>query len=135
MADSLHALIQVLVTKHLREQGADARLQVTVRLNPATYFVPDVIADRALPDDYPTEPVLLCVEILSPEGRLSSMISKCEAYHEWGVKYCWIVDPLKQVAYEYHAGAALTSVEQTGSLHAGDLLVQLSELFSPNPKL
>jgi Uma2 family endonuclease len=135
MATSLHGLLELLLAMILRRQGVDARPEVTIRVSPTQFLIPDVIADDVLADPYPNKPVLLCVEILSPEDRLSSMVSKCEAYHEWGVKYCWIVDPLKQVAYEYHAGAVLTNIQANGILKAGELLVQLSDLFSPDPKL
>ncbi len=77
---------------------------------------------------YPVEPVLLCCEILSPEDRLGAMLAKCEEYHAWGVPFCWIIDPIKRTAWEYHAGAEPFRV--TAMLTAGELAVSTEELFS-----
>jgi Uma2 family endonuclease len=129
-ATSLHGLIQLLLAMLLRRQGADARTEVTVRLTPTKYLVPDVIAHTHIEDPYPTEPVMLCVEILSPEDRLGAVLAKCEEYHDWGVPHCWIVDPVKQTAWEYHRGNDPLRIEVGSTLRAGSLSVQLTELFS-----
>lgn len=50
-------------------------------------FGADVIADRKHQDPYPTDLVLLCCEILSPEDRLGATLAKCEEYHAWGVPF------------------------------------------------
>lgn len=83
---------------------------------------------------YPTEPVLLCVEILSPEDRIGAMLAKCELYHAWGVPFCWVVDPEKQTAWQYHSGGEPEHVDRTGTLTAGALSVRLEELFADLPQ-
>jgi Uma2 family endonuclease len=90
--------------------------------------VPDVSVAGDFPGPYPTEPVLLCCEILSPEDRLGAMLAKCEEYHAWGVPFCWAVDPDKRTAWEYHSGSE--PVRTSATLRAGDLSVNLEELFS-----
>jgi Uma2 family endonuclease len=90
--------------------------------------VPDVCVAGDFPGPYPTEPVLLCCEILSPEDRLGAMLAKCEEYHAWGVPFCWVVDPVKRTAWEYHS--ASEPVRATETLRAGDLSVNLEEMFS-----
>ena len=97
-------------------------------LSATKYLVPDVVAAPVLQNPYPTEPVLLCCEILSPEDRLGTMLAKCEEYHAWGVPYCWVIDPVKRTAWEYHASAE--PVRASGALRAGEYLVGLDELFS-----
>lgn len=133
MATSLHGLIQALLILLLRRQGTDARPEVTVRLTPTKYLVPDVIAADEVADPYPTEPVTLCVDILSPEDRLGAVFSKCEDYHAWGVPYCWVVDPVKQTAWQYDAQGEPVKIEAGGTLHAGKLSVLLPELFAGKP--
>ena len=90
--------------------------------------MPDVIAAPVLESPNPTDAVLLCCEILSPEDRLGTMMAKCEEYHEWGVPFCWIADPVKRTAWEYHAGAEPVRVTQM--LSAGEYVIGLDELFS-----
>ncbi len=46
----------------------------------------------------------LCCEILSHDDRLGALLSKREGYHIWGVPYCWVIDPVKRTAWEYHSG-------------------------------
>jgi hypothetical protein len=31
------------------------------------------------------------------------MLGKCEEYHAWGVRFCWVIDPVKRTAWEYHS--------------------------------
>jgi len=103
-------------------------------LSGTKFLIPDVIAARTIQSPYPTEPVQLCVEILSPDDRLGAMLAKCEQYHSWGVPFCWVIDPEKQTAWQYHAGREPERLEQGGVLQAGELSVRLEELFSEPPR-
>jgi Uma2 family endonuclease len=129
MPTKLHALVQYLLITLLRRQGVEALAEVTVRITPTKYLIPDVIASPVIQSPYPTEPVLLCVEILSPEDRVGAMLAKCEQYHAWGVPFCWVVDPEKQTAWQYHSGSEPQHVDRVGTLSAGELIVSLDELF------
>jgi len=121
-------MLEFILVTMLRKQGLDAVSEVTVRLSPTKYLVPDVIAAKAIASPYPTEPVMLCCEILSPEDRLGAMLGKCEEYHTWGVPYCWVIDPIKRTAWEYHAAAEPTRANTI--LMAGEYSVDLEELFA-----
>ena len=96
--------------------------------------MPDVIAAPVLQGRYPTEPVLLCVEILSPGDRLRATLAKCKEYHASGVPFCWVIDPEKQTVWQYHAGSEPERVERGGTLMAGQLAVSLQELFPELPR-
>jgi Uma2 family endonuclease len=129
-----HARAQFMLVSHLEKQGVEALSEVTVRITPAKYLIPDVIAAPVIQSPYPTEPVLLCVEILSPEDRVGAMLAKCELYHAWGVPFCWVVDPEKQTSWQYHSGGEPERVERGGVLVAGELSVRLEELFAEQPR-
>jgi Uma2 family endonuclease len=130
MPTKLHALAQYMLLVLLRRQGIEALPELTVRISATKYLIPDVAAAPALQSPYPTEPGLLCAEVISPEDRIGAMLAKCEQYHAWGVPFCWIVDPEKQTAWEYHSGGEPQHVDRGGTLTAGDLSVRLEELFS-----
>jgi len=130
----LHALIQKLLMRLLDAQGVEALGEMHVRLSPTKYLIPDVIAAPVIQGPYPTDPVLLCVEILSPEDRVGAMLAKCEQYHAWGVPFCWVVDPEKQTAWQYHSGGEPEHVDRGGMLTAGTLTVRLHELFADLPQ-
>ena len=123
-----HSLIQYALLMLLRGQGVVSLPELTVRLSPNKYLVPDVCVCEDFPGPYPTDPVLLCCEILSPEDRLGSTLGKCEEYHAWGVPYCWVIDPVKRSAWQYDSAAE--PVRVPAELRAGNLAVSLDELFS-----
>jgi Uma2 family endonuclease len=130
LATTHHAWVQYLLVMLLRRQGIEALLEVTVRLSGTKFLIPDVIAARTIQCPYPNEPVTLCAEILSPTDRLGAMLAKCEQYHAWGVPFCWVIDPEKETAWQYHAGNEPERAEEGGVLQAGELSVRLEELFS-----
>jgi Uma2 family endonuclease len=128
MPTKLHALIQFALQILLRGQGVQPMPELTLRLSATKYLIPDVCVGPDFEGPYPTEPVTLCCEILSPEDRIGAMFAKCEEYHAWGVPYCWVIDPVKRTAWEYHASA--DPVRANASLQAGHLSVGVDELFS-----
>ncbi len=91
-----------------------------------------MIAQRRdhIQDPYPTEPVHLCIEILSPDDRMSEVLAKCEEYHAWGVATVWIADPDNERAWEYRAGQRLHEIPADGSLTAEGIAIPLTEAFS-----
>lgn len=128
MPTLFHGLLEYILCRLLIQQGLQAAPELTVCISERKYLVPDVCAAPRLQDPYPTEPVLLCCEVLSPEDRLGSMLAKCEEYHAWGVPFCWVIDPVKRSAWEYHAGLEPEHVIE--ALRAGELVVRLEELFA-----
>ena len=131
MPTLLHSIIQTILVALLRRQGVRAFAEVSIRPAPNRFLIPDVIAGRNIGDDpYPTVPVTLCIEVLSPDDRLSAMFAKCEEFHEWGTPYCWVIDPVRRSAWEYHAQSDPSKVDRRGTLHAGELRMNLEELFS-----
>jgi Uma2 family endonuclease len=109
-----------------------AASEVTVRLREGKYFVPDVIVQSRdnIQAPYPTKPVHLCIEILSPDDRMSEVLAKCEEYHAWGVPTVWIADPDNERAWEYRAGQRPKEISAGAALTADGIAIPLSEAFS-----
>ncbi len=99
--------------------GDDVRIPDLVFARPGAQFQNGILID----------PPLLCIEILSPSQRPSELFAKCEAYHAWGVPYCWIIDPVKKLAWEYHQDSPVQLIPLTASLKAGEIAVGCNELF------
>lgn len=55
------------------------------------------------------------------------MLAKSEEYHAWGVPFCWVIDPVKRAAWEYHSGGE--PVRATEALRAGEVAIGVEELF------
>ena len=73
------------------------------------------------------EPPLLCIEVVSPSQRPNELLAKCERYHEFGVPFCWVIDPVARRAWEYHPGSVPREVMETLS---GPCDLSLSDLFA-----
>ena len=129
-----HGLLQSWLGELIRRgfAGFETGSKSTVRIREGKYLVPDVIAQRRdhIQDPYPTEPVHLCIEILSPDDRMSEVLAKCEEYHGWGVPTVWIVDPDNERAWEYRAGQRPDEIAPDGSLTADGISIPLSQAFS-----
>ena len=111
---------------HLRERlFPEQRVQVK-----ATRFrIPDVCV---LAEDVPDEqivrtPPILCIEILSPEDRMTNYLQRGDDYFEMGVPACWIVDPVGRRAW--NATPGILAEVTDGILRAGDLELALADVL------
>ena len=131
MPTKKHSLVQFFVGLLIfRDYRMYALPELTVKVRAGKYLVPDlaVVERGSGGDPYPTEPVYLCVEILSPGDRMSKTLAKCEEYHAWGVEYTWVLDPMTQRAWEYHKGCK--PVETGDLITAGVISLRCAEVFS-----
>ena len=71
---------------------------VRLRISEDFQPLPDVAAVRPgqveLP--YPTRPVEVIVEILSPDDQLTNITDKCRFYAQIGTKHIYFVDPCRR---------------------------------------
>ena|ERR1700693_3171796 len=102
-----------------------------VRISATRYRVPDicVVADPEPDEQIFTSPPFLCIEILSPEDRMSRMQQKIDDYLTFGVRYVWVVDPQTRKAW-IHTSEASWEVRD-GMLRTQDpeILVPLDAVF------
>jgi Uma2 family endonuclease len=77
--------------------------EVRVQVRPTRYRVPDVcVVLGGRPDEQIlTKPPFLCIEILSPEDRVSGMQDRIDDYLRFGVRYVWLIDPYQRRACIY----------------------------------
>ena len=134
MATWKHGLLQSRLAQ-LVNQGFPqfvAGSEITVKIRAGKYLVPDLIVQRRdrIQDPYPTDPVHLCIEILSPEDMMSEALAKCEECHAWGVETAWIVDPESKRAWVYRSGQRPLEVPQAGSLTADGISILLQDVLS-----
>ena len=93
-ATSTHGLLQNIVTMTLDEAGYKAAPEVTLKISSDFQPVPDVIATAGrFERPYPTKPVDVVVEILSPEDSLQRVLRKCKLYSAWGIPLVVVLDP------------------------------------------
>jgi Uma2 family endonuclease len=100
MPTFLHAIVQGVLFMLLVRRGWKPGTEVTLRMGANAELVPDLAATSGkVEHPYPTQPVELCIEIQSPEDRLSKAVEKGKRYLDWGVSYVWIINPLQRTAW------------------------------------
>jgi len=114
-----------------RTRKLAAFIETRLRVSATRYRVPDICAYVKEPDESVfTQPPELCIEILSPEDRLSRTIQIVEEYLAMGVPSVWVLDPLQKKAYAAYAAGGFHEV--TGQIATADnqVVLMLDELFS-----
>ena len=136
MATREHSQVQANIMFNIRQKNGEqfeALPELTTRLREAKFYVPDLaVEDTAHPIEGrypgPKDPVFLCVEIKSPDDRIGILFGKCEEYHTWGVRHCWIIDPERKVAWEYTPDDPEPR-KADAALSAGPIRIPLTEVF------
>jgi Uma2 family endonuclease len=103
-----------------------------VRISASRVHVPDVcvLAEDAPEEQVVTFPPILCIEILSPEDRMTRFMEKLSDFAEMGVPSCWIIDPVSRRAWTAASGTPGILAEATdGILRAGGLEMPLAEVL------
>jgi Uma2 family endonuclease len=106
-------------------------IETRLRISADHYRVPDVCAYDQEPDESVfTKPPVLCIEILSPEDRMSRIMKVVQDYLSMGVPTVWVLDPLGKRAYIADAAAGFREV--TGRIATADqrVVLTLEEIFS-----
>jgi len=127
-----HANTELIVCNLInRFAGFRAVQEQTVRIRQGKFLVPDIAVQglSELQRPYPEKPVYLCVEVKSPEDRFSDIVSKCDEYHAWGVKHCWIIDPDIKHCWQYDSGGRPNEVLTDGHLEAGPIILNHADIF------
>jgi Uma2 family endonuclease len=128
-----HALSQRRILVFLIALEAKLRLFVLqeqrVRIAPTRYSVPDIcVMLGGEPDEeiFTTAP-FLCVEVLSPNDRMSRMETKITDYLNIGVRYVWVIDPYARKAWSYTAGGRIEVTDGMLRTEDPDIEMPLSE--------
>ncbi len=138
MPTSLHGSTQIVLGMLIFARGWKAASEVKLKLSPFANPIPDLVADpNPIESPFPTKPLALCIEILSPADDSRNVFQKCAHYLDWGIETAWIIDP------EERKGYMMTRANpQPANLFAGDSLtaepglsLPLHELFEQLDKL
>lgn len=132
-----YSKIQILIggwlLAHDKEWGSDAVTEQRIRVAAGRVRIADICLLRA---DAPREdvtltPPLLCIEILSPEDRISRASKVLEDYRAMGVPQSWLIDPYRRCAYVYDAdGLRLLASTERLELAGTPVFLPLDDLFA-----
>lgn len=131
-----HADWQLEIAAYLRERRKQWNIYVAiearVQVSRTRYRVPDIcVFLEPRPDEQIfTHPPFLCIEILSPEDRMSRMQVKIDDYLSFGVPYVWVIDPQTHKGWIYTSQGMTEVRDGVLRTHEPEITVPLQELFT-----
>ncbi len=128
----LTGMFMVLLYPLERKLGVRAIPEVRLRVKPSRFRVPDlsVVVGPKRAEQVFTKAPFLCIEILSPEDRMSQMQRKIDDYLEMGVSYVWVVDPQSRKGWVYTSQGACEAKDGVLRTANPDIAVPLAEIFA-----
>jgi len=127
----LQARIVAYLMAHYERGGIEVLPEIRVQVQPTRFRVPDICLTLGDPGEQVLKsPPFLCIEILSPEDRMSRVETRINDFLEMGVKYVWVLDPYTKQAFTATAADGLREVK-SGVLSSEDprLELPLAEVF------
>ena len=129
-----HSYIQGALSSYFftrrKAWGIEVFPEQRVQVKPNRFRIPDIcIVLGGTKEQIFTKPPFLCIEILSPEDRISRVQERINDYFEMGVSNVWILDPAKREAF--YAAPSGNRVKATDVLRTNNpsLEVPLAEIF------
>jgi Uma2 family endonuclease len=127
----LQARMATWFTNHEREWLVDPITEQRIRVSPIKVRICDVCLLRS---DAPREavtltPPLACIEILSPEDRLSRVVTVLEDYRLMGVPNIWLIDPIRRGAFLFDATGLRIVVSGRLDIPGTPIHLVLADLF------
>ncbi len=106
-----HSRLQTLLARYLcnreKQFGILVVCEQRLQVKPTRFRIPDILV---LTGPRPsggivTQSPFLCIEVLSPDDRMSQMQDRISDYLNFGVNYVWVIDPLTRRAFVYTSEA------------------------------
>ena len=99
----LQKLVLLAISAHEAEWGVSVMPELRLRIRPRKYRIPDLMVLDANAPRTPVieQPPLLCIEIVSPDDRMSDLVVRAGDYLQLGVPETWILDPASKRSYIY----------------------------------
>ena len=121
----LQGKVYAYLAKHYEEAGILAVPELRLRVSSTRFRVPDICVFLSNPGErVPTKPPFICIEILSPEDRMSRVEVRINDYLAMGVPYVWVLDPQTRQAFAATAAEGLKEVK-SGVLQTENPVLEL----------
>jgi len=130
-----HSKLQKRLILYLGNREAQWGIEVCpeqrVQVSGTRFRIPDVCVVLGTTDEQIIRtPPFLCIEVLSPEDRMSRVRDRVEDYLKMGVPHVWVLDPEAKAAYLITAANGWREVKD-GILRTANpaFEVPLAEIF------
>ena len=131
-----HSFLQLIIAAifHANRHAWNivAGTEMRVQIGPRGYRVPDICVLRR---SDPVTPIiqtapLICIEVLSPEDRISRMAERIADYARMGVEHIWLIDPISRHAWVATADGSQTHVEAEFAIPGTPIRISLADVFA-----
>jgi Uma2 family endonuclease len=113
-----------------RQTGITAWPEWRFRTSPTRYRIPDVIVTRGKPGDkILSTPPLLCIEVLSPEDRMSRVNARIKEFLNFGVPLVWLIDPEERRVWIYRPDSSIDEATESIRLDGTSIEIPFSDIF------
>jgi Uma2 family endonuclease len=135
LGEQPHSLTQANLTTFLvnrkTQWGIRVLTEQRLQVGQTRFRIPDicVLPASASRDPIVREAPFLCIEILSPEDKVSRLNERIADYFQMGVRYVWILDPLTKRAFCYTPGEMHEVLDGVLRTKGPDIEVPLVEVF------
>jgi Uma2 family endonuclease len=127
-----HSYMQGILYSLLDQLGFNAGTELTLAISDSWEPVPDVTGELAsdIEEPYPTHPIAVAIEILSPSDPFTRVIRKCRRYAEWGITDILVFDPIGCEAWYWDKAADdLARVKEHYAFTSKPVALTLAEVF------
>jgi|SRR5579862_4453573 len=130
-----HGDLQLAIGSYLRARqkkfGIRVVVEQRVQVTPGRFRVPDVCVVLGDPGEQVLrKPPFICIEILSPEDRMSRVEEQVDDFIKMGVPNVWVIDPATKHAWTITQAEGWRSVTDAILKTANPSVeVPLSEIF------
>jgi Uma2 family endonuclease len=130
-----HSSLQMAVSAYFyarrKQWGITVVPEQRVQVNSTRFRIPDVCVVLGDPGEQVfTKPPFICIEVLSPDDRMSRVEARLDDYLAMGVPNVWLLDPQTRRAYTATIAEGLAEVK-SGVLRTENpaFEVPLDEIF------
>jgi len=118
----------LVLSPRVAPHGLEPLPEQRIQISTTKVRIPDICLCAADDDEEVMHrPPPLCIEILSPEDRLSRLLKIVADYIAFGVPVIWIVDPYNREAFV--VTQQNPTLQQVDELRWNDVVVQLNEIL------
>ena len=137
VGDVSHSLLQAELAFWFRSRGAEWNIRVMTelrtRVSSSRVRLADVgvaYNDLAMKDKIREKPLLIAIEVLSPEDRLARMLVRLADFWKMGIRNIWVLDPAERAAMMYTEDGLKAVESDRLTVVDTPIYLDLSEVFS-----
>lgn len=99
----LHSALQIILAGFFKRAGYKTAVELELRISSDFQPKPDVAAALRVEQPYPTRPIEIVVEVVSPDDTAAHILSKCRHYGEMRIGQIFVFDPQRRTAQVWNS--------------------------------